>query len=309
MINELLHVQDTLGHTGTAFVQSVRCRRILLARKTITCDKNTVTRKDAINEVAHLSRLNHAHIVRIIGTYVKGRDLSILMYPAAEYNLESFFEAFKFADFDTQTWHARYSSANRWYGYLSNAVQHIHDRLTKHMDIKPQNILIRNPTGLFADYYPFIADFGIARSYASPDDVKTDGRTFFTKRYAAPEVIKQDTRGLPADIFSLACVFFELYTNTTSWVRESDFENAVTEVFNANKNCDRSYAANVVGLQDVLASKMMMDDMQLFLHTPEMVFKLINMRPQDRPSAKSLSEHFGNYSCCTSGSIASESWA
>lgn len=210
MINELLRVQDTLEHTRTAFVQSVKCRRILLARKTITCGKTTVTREDAVKEVAHLNRLDHVHILRIIGTYVKERELSILMYPAAEYNLESFFEDFKSVKPDTPTWHEIYSSANRWYGCLSDAVRHIHDRLTKHIDIKPQNILIRKPSRLFTNYHPFIADFGIARSYASPDDVETDGRTSFTKRYATPEVIKQDIRGLPADIFSLGCFFFEL---------------------------------------------------------------------------------------------------
>jgi hypothetical protein len=84
---KILEVQENLGSTRTAIVQSVKCRRIFMARKTITCGKQTMTKIEAIEEVSHLTRLNHAHILRIIGTYVKGRELSILLYPVAEYNL------------------------------------------------------------------------------------------------------------------------------------------------------------------------------------------------------------------------------
>jgi hypothetical protein len=78
LINEVLEVQENLGSTRTAIVQSVKCRRILLARKTITCGKQTMTKQEAIEEVSHLTRLNHAYILRVVGTYVKGRELSIL---------------------------------------------------------------------------------------------------------------------------------------------------------------------------------------------------------------------------------------
>ncbi|KAH6868631.1 hypothetical protein BKA58DRAFT_459516 [Alternaria rosae] len=79
LINSILEVQDDLGSTCTDTVQSVRCRRILLVRKTITCGKHTMAKEEAVKEVTHLTRLNHAHILRDIGTYVKTRHLSILL--------------------------------------------------------------------------------------------------------------------------------------------------------------------------------------------------------------------------------------
>ena len=90
VINDILEVQSDLGSTRTAVVESVKCRRILLARKTITCGKHTMTKEEAIKEVSHLTRLKHAHILQVIGTYVKGRLLSTLLYPVATYNLKGF---------------------------------------------------------------------------------------------------------------------------------------------------------------------------------------------------------------------------
>lgn len=80
------------------------------------------------------------------------------------------------------------------------------------MDIKPQNILVRrnrsNSTGLMFEVY--VADFGIARSYDKAEEIMTDGWTSFTRKYAAPEVVQQESRGLAADIFSLGCIFLEM---------------------------------------------------------------------------------------------------
>jgi hypothetical protein len=64
LINEVLEVQDNLGSTRTAIVQSVKCWRILLARKTITCGKQTMTKQEAIEEVSHLTRQPRIYTAR-----------------------------------------------------------------------------------------------------------------------------------------------------------------------------------------------------------------------------------------------------
>ena len=216
LINELLELHDILGSTRSAIVQSVKCRRILLARKTIPCGRR-LTRAQVIEEVAHLTRLNHAHILRVIGTYVVGKELSILLYPVAEYNLDDFLSCFWNATPTQHEWASMSRSISRFYGCLSSALAHIHGCLTKHMDIKPQNILVRKTSShsTFFGYNVYIADFGIAKSYDRQEAIETDGATAFTLKYAAPEVVEQGPRGLPADIFSLGCVFLEIYTVTT----------------------------------------------------------------------------------------------
>lgn len=72
MIDDLLIPMGVLGHSATALVERVRCKRIILARKKIRCNWR-LKREDAIEEVAHLQRLRHAHIIRGVGTYVMAK--------------------------------------------------------------------------------------------------------------------------------------------------------------------------------------------------------------------------------------------
>jgi serine/threonine protein kinase len=75
-----------------------------------------------------------------------------------------------------------------------------------HRDIKPQNLL------LSVDDVVKLTDFGLARSHESRD-ITVTGFFVGTPFYVAPEQVensrKADTR---ADLYSLACVFFELLT-------------------------------------------------------------------------------------------------
>jgi len=302
LINDILQVQDTLGSTRTAIVQSVNCRRILLARKTITCGKHTMRKEEVLKEVSHLTRLKHAHILRLIGTYVRGRELSILLYPVADYNLEGFLEAFRARNSlsakltDNLIDDMEYS-INGFYACLGSAVAYIHQHLTKHMDIKPQNILIRKQAYdhrghnrsrvLFKAY---VADFGIARAYEKLEETETDGCTSFTKRYAAPEVVRQEVRGLPADIFSLGCVYMEI--GTTAGSRE---ENTVLMILNANPHGDTSFQANVHELQAHLKTL----STAWYIWTP--IVKMLSSDPKARPTARDLVVYFGEHSCCTTG--------
>ncbi|KAF2824113.1 kinase-like protein [Ophiobolus disseminans] len=297
LINSLLEVHDDLGSTRTATVQSVKCRRILLARKTIACGRQTMTKEEAIKEVSHLTRLNHSHILRVIGTYVKGRHLSILLYPVADDNLEGYIEAFSDPLIEPKLRPGMEKSAAGFFGCLSHAVRYIHEKLTKHMDIKPQNILVkRKGDGDTGNFKPYIADFGIARTYDTLEAVETDGRTSFTKRYAAPEVVQQSPRGLPADIFSLGCVFLELYA---AYYPE-ELTGSIQGALASNSAGDNSYHANIPALQELLPS-----DKGLLREGPPdirpVIMKMLSHDPNDRPTAEDLVNYFGDKDCCTKG--------
>jgi serine/threonine protein kinase len=205
-----LQLKSTLGHGATAVVESVQCRRILLVRKTIKCSRR-LTKEDVVVEVEHLQRLQHSYIVRAVGTYTLGRKLSILLYPAADKNLEDFMD--DLADSESTPHDRDIQYMQQFFGCLSNAIDFIHNMNVKHMDIKPRNILVRQTKNGLKVY---IADFGIAKAYSSAVEAFTDSPTSCTRKYAAPEVIMQDTRGFPADIFSLGCVFLEMVVSMGS---------------------------------------------------------------------------------------------
>lgn len=296
LINDILVVQENLGSTVTAIVQSVKCRRILLARKTITCGKQAMTKEQAVAEVAHMTRLSHAHILRVIGTYVKGIELSILLYPVAEHNLATFLEDLADRSVSALWKEASYVAATHFFPCLCSGVEYIHGTLTKHMDFKPQNILVRK-TNNDDQYRVYIADFGIAKSYSTPEAIETDGRTTFTKRYAAPEVMLQYKRGLPADIFSLGCVFLEL-TNAL-WPASLEGFDSILE----DSGRKSTYEGNLEDIQSRFSRPIWLynnGDEKLLVDLP-LIVKMVSRDPKDRPTAKQLSKHFGTRPCCSEG--------
>lgn len=221
-----LQVEAVLGF-GTALVESVRCRRIRLARKTINCSYR-LKKEDAVKEVAHLQRLKHTHIIQVVGTYICGRKFSILLYPVAEYTLDVFMdevrqESRNFLDADEQQPSEKQESFETFFSCLAKAMDFIHKNLVKHMDIKPKNILVkRNSENMSRRlstsrvFKIIVADFGISRSYTSVAEVCTESPTSFTRTYAAPEVIDQAPRDFSADMFSLGCIYVEMLTTLES---------------------------------------------------------------------------------------------
>ncbi len=80
------------------------------------------------------------------------------------------------------------------------------DQSIVHRDIKPQNLL------LSAANVVKLTDFGLARSHESRD-ITVTGFFVGTPFYVAPEQVENSRRAdVRADLYSLACVFFELLT-------------------------------------------------------------------------------------------------
>jgi serine/threonine protein kinase len=287
-----LQLKSTLGHGATAVVESVQCLRILLVRKTIKCSRRLI-KEDVVVEVEHLQRLQHSHIVRTVGTYTLGRKLSILLYPAADKNLEDFMD--DMADSGSMPQDRDNQYMQQFFGCLSNAIDFIHNMNVKHMDIKPRNILVRQTKNGLKVY---IADFGIAKAYSSAVEAFTDSPTSCTRKYAAPEVIMQDTRGFPADIFSLGCVFLEMVVSMGSIpmlkaqalaeVRGSEYHTHIEGVrcwyLNCLEDCFKQNSAHQWWLNDLC---------NLLLRLSPM----LDRSPEERPLSSELKEGTVTLSC------------
>lgn len=297
-----LRVEKVLGHSATALVESVMCRRIRLARKTIRCNRR-LTREDAINEVEHLQRLRHRHIVRVVGTYTLRRDLAILLYPAADWDLDEFMDETvqsrigSDAELEPRDT-SKLQALITFIGCLAKTVVFLHDNNVKHMDIKPKNILVRNiPRTRPSEFRIYIADFGIARAYQSAAEVETDSPTSYTRTYAAPEVVQQDKRGFSADVFSLGCVFAEMLATIASVTLYGHAADQRTKLMDArcSGDGDTSYQANIKGVRSWLESTRIM--YHRYTLSPlvivsqsiwELTSQMINETARRRPTAQEV---------------------
>ena len=309
-----------LGIIGTSImarVDKVRCRRIVLARKMMRCNSKWPLSR-AIDEVSHLHRLRHPHIVQLVGSYLVGRKFAILIYPVAECHLGHFMEETE-ASLARHTAslagslprsavtygsiRIRYDSLAASLSCLAHALQYIHTNTTKHMDIKPANILvkcvplsIRAPEDL--EYRVYIADFGLSRSFATQGHSQTEGPTSRTPKYCAPEVYDFDRRGRSADIFSLGCVYLEILTVLLG-IGLEDLADYLCD-----DNFDESYHSHpeeVEGWVEKMKLKEwpMLDvtpsggssktDMLSFVHT------MLDLNPEKRPTGETLVKYFENW--------------
>ncbi|EON61571.1 serine/threonine protein kinase [Coniosporium apollinis CBS 100218] len=252
-----LQVEGVLGYSK-AVVERVRCRRIILAQKTIRCSPR-ISKEEALQEVEHLQRLSHSHIVRLVGTYIIARKLCILMYPAAEYDLDGFLVSIQDGLADPVRSSQRLLEVSekqfaltRFFGCLASAVQYVHDSNTKHMDIKPKNIIVKakssggNPAGSHrvTKYKVYLTDFEIARTYECALESETDTPIACSRPYAAPEVVLQTIRGFKSDIFSLGCVFAEMVATLYSTVK-NDYRQHLRDMLHG----DTSYQAHTEDVQ------------------------------------------------------------
>jgi serine/threonine protein kinase len=148
-------------------------------------------------ELANLKRLSreHKHIIELFGSYTEPKFVGIL-FPVADYDLAAFMVS-------------PYVTEKRWsirpyFGCLASALAFLHDNNIRHKDIKPQNILIKNDE-------PYFTDFGLAVDWTDFGHSTTVGPTAMTPRYGAPEVAACEARNSSADIWSLGCVFLEMW--------------------------------------------------------------------------------------------------
>ncbi len=94
---------------------------------------------------------------------------------------------------------------------VCEAVQHAHDNLVVHRDLKPRNVLVA------ADGRVKLLDFGIAKvldpekTSAAPDLTVGFGR-FLTPAYASPELVAGRPVTTSSDVYSLGVLLFELLT-------------------------------------------------------------------------------------------------
>ena len=167
------------------------------------------------NEVQNISKFNNKNIVRYYSSKNDGKKFYILMEYCDGLNLEQFLEKHKTKNNENNE--NKENKENKvklieediLYNIIKqicSGIKEIHDKNIIHRDLKPSNIFINKDNEIK------VGDFGISKQL---DNVKT---TTYTKKgagtlfYSAPEILKKSKYNKKADMYSLGCIIYELFT-------------------------------------------------------------------------------------------------
>jgi serine/threonine protein kinase len=282
-----------LGHGSLGVVDAVRFKEApdgnIFARKTIQL--RNVTRKKLLpliqQEVAVLRSLSHQHIVKVIDTYEtsgRPRNFGILLSPAGDEDLSHFLERVgenHSSDEDLQL-------LKKWQLCLTSAIAYIHSQNIRHKDIKPSNMICKG-----SEIY--LTDFGSAHQFNTGLTSSTDGPLVgITRMYSAPEVIANDRRGRPADIFSLGCVFAEMASVVDGETVEEFEDYRTVPIEDEPETFTSVYHATT---SKILAWFTDLGDVWTALLLEDMLAADHNRRPTADALMRTLKEHYGNQAC------------
>lgn len=215
-----------LGHgmNGGVFETTICGRKVAWKRR--YCRQQIGVHE--LREMDILKKLNHRHIIGLVGTYTQGPFLGLFLYPVAVCDLGTFLEDAEVlihsgnTGIDSETIHGRlqglgidsnqdsesiqgavFARLKQSIGCMSSAIAYLHQQSIRHKDIKPSNILL-------SLHQLWITDFGTSTDFSDFSQSVTQNGERGTPKYFAPEVAEYEPNGRSADIFSLACVFFEM---------------------------------------------------------------------------------------------------
>ena len=163
-----------------------------------------------LREIGIAARLNHPHVVPLFDSgraaeclfyvmpYVKGESLRLRLSREGQLPLD---EALRLAR------------------EVASALAHAHQHGLVHRDVKPENILL-------ADGIALVSDFGIAHSIDVSADAQTRagtglGTILGTPQYMSPEQACGEAVTASSDVYSLACVVFEMLTGQPPFAASS----------------------------------------------------------------------------------------
>ncbi|KIZ14765.1 serine/threonine-protein kinase [Streptomyces natalensis] len=210
-------LQDEIGRGGMAVVYKAEDLRLgrTVAVKLLAPElaRNDTFRKRFVHESRVAAAIDHPHIVPVFEAgetegvlfiamrYVKGRDLRALLDREGPLPLET---------------------ACRIGLQVASALDAAHDHDLVHRDVKPGNILIAEGTDTDRPEHAYLTDFGLTKKSLSLTGFTSVGQFVGTLDYVAPEQISGRPVDGRCDVYSLACVLYEMLTGAPPFRRDDD---------------------------------------------------------------------------------------
>ena len=197
-----IDLANPLGTGGMAIVyrgRDLRTRRTVAVRTLRTAYRtNPASRAAFRQETRNQATANHGNIARIYDLHEEQEAPWAVMELVPGQTLR-----------DLLSTHGPYPplDAADLLDQVASALAHLHGRGMVHLDVKPENLIVA-PDGTVK-----LIDFGLSQPLGRAAE-PIGGAAFGTAAYLAPEQITGDRVDAAADVYTLACVMYEVITGS-----------------------------------------------------------------------------------------------
>lgn len=159
---------------------------------------------------------------------------------------------------------------------VCEALEYAHDRGIVHRDLKPANVLLDPEDG------PMLTDFGFARLLMDNSmSVSLSGGILGTPAYIAPEVWEYDRAKVPADVYALGCITYEMLTGRPLFGGKTPMQ--VVRAHDKGPQFPESWPKDVPGnIQSVLDKSLARDPEKRYASAEAFWYALHDLDAQDK---------------------------
>ncbi|WP_072680131.1 serine/threonine-protein kinase [Arcobacter sp. LA11] len=206
LLNNRYYLGDEIGKGGLSTVYSatdIYCdyfnepSNIVIKIPSNKLQKNKDIAAFVYSEYSFLKRLNHDNIVKALDFGID--EESNIPYVVLEYLKGSILSEVPIISMNKDF-------KNQLFKTLLNTIHHIHSQNIVHADINPSNIMINKE-------FISLFDFGISQDTNKNKEITLEYSKVkaYNPKYSAPEILQGEKPNKQSDIFSLACVMYEIY--------------------------------------------------------------------------------------------------
>jgi negative regulator of the PHO system len=253
-----------------------------VALKEIHLDSEEGTPSTAIREISLMKELKHDNIVGLHDV-IHTENKLMLVFEYMDKDLKKYM--------DTYGGSLPPEQIKSFMFQLLRGVAFCHERHVLHRDLKPQNLLINRRGELK------LADFGLARAFGIP--VNTFSNEVVTLWYRAPDVLLGSRQYDTAiDIWSAGCIMAEMFSGRPLFPGQQNEDQLINRIFRLMGTPTEHTWPGVSSFSEWKPDFPNYAPMDLSSVLPQidkqgmdLLNKMLQLRPEDRKSAKSLLVH------------------
>jgi serine/threonine protein kinase len=218
----------------------------------------------------------HYHFINVFAIYATKDSIAFLLQPVAEHgNLEDYLHQYQQEGKERKTVSLRQAAMigvlAQGLGCLANGLAFLHSRTIRHTNINPHNILVHKDQLVYTHFHNVPSYLNNSTAANRPASAE--------QRYYAPEVVQWALRSPRSDVYSLGCVFLDIWF-AVSALRGFD---------------DTMYSVVMGQIHDALVRNENLGRAQIpsqWSFLPNIFMTMTMENATDRPSAHFLSRQF-----------------